>query len=371
MRKILIVGMTDIAGGVESFLKNYYEYIDKQIIQFDFLSITLNSVAYENELKELGALVYHIVPKRKNYFQHIKDLKKFFELHAKEYAAIWVNINSLVNIDYFKLAKKYLIPVRIVHSHNSDNMGGIIQWILHKYNRTRIKNYATDFWACSNAAAEWFYTADILSEIKIIHNAIDVNRFLFDAKKRIVYREILGWSDKYIIGNVGRLHFQKNQDFIIDIFNKLLKKDKNFRLVLIGEGDDESKLKKSVNILGIEKYVNFLGRQNDISGWMSAFDVLFFPSRFEGLSIVGLEAQANGLPIVASDKAICDEGKLNSNIKLLPLNADSDYWINALIEYANKDIREKNDNIVLNFQTAGFNIKDESDKLVKFFNEYI
>ena len=184
MKRILVFGMTENPGGVESFLINYYRHIDRNKIQFDFLCNTHELVAYEEELIALGGRVFHITARSKNRNLYKKQLKEVFEKHSKEWSAIWVNVCSLANIDYLKLAKKYGINKRIIHSHNSQNMDNTLRGFLHKWNKKRIDDYATDFWACSEDAAKWFYKDDVLSKAVIIHNAIDVTRLSFDEEKR-------------------------------------------------------------------------------------------------------------------------------------------------------------------------------------------
>ena len=149
MYKVLVFGITENPGGVESFLVNYYRKIDRTKIQFDFLCNTHNEVAYENELKSLGGQVVHIAMRSKEPMKYRKELKEFMEKHASDYQAVWVNVCSLANIDYLKIAKKYGIKKRIIHSHNSQNMDNRIRMFLHMIHRQRISDYATYFWVCS------------------------------------------------------------------------------------------------------------------------------------------------------------------------------------------------------------------------------
>ena len=131
MIRILVFGMTENPGGVESFLMNYYRHIDKNKIQFDFLCNSYNKVAYEDELISLGGRVYHITSRSKNYIKFTKELKELFDTHSSEWDGIWVNVCSLANIDYLKYAKKYGIKKRIMHSHNSHHMDGRLSGLLH------------------------------------------------------------------------------------------------------------------------------------------------------------------------------------------------------------------------------------------------
>lgn len=223
MYRVLVFGMTENPGGVESFLMNNYRKIDNNKIHLDFLANTKNKIAFEDELVSHGSKVYHISPRRKSPINFYRELNHFFSRLADEYDCIWVNLNTLVNIDYLKYAKKYGIKRRIVHAHNSRNMDeglkGKLTYQFHEYHKNRIASYATDFWACSLDAAKWFYPKEVLSKVKVVKNAIEIKRFKFDAQKRRELRKSLNLDNKFVIGNVGRLHFQKNQEFIIDIIN--------------------------------------------------------------------------------------------------------------------------------------------------------
>ena len=268
---------------------------------------------------------------------------------------------SLANIDYLKYAKKYGIKHRIIHSHNSQNMDTTLRGILHKINKNRIENYATDFWACSKDAAEWFYKKDLANKAIIIHNAIDVSKMKFDLTKRNEVRNDYSLDTFEVIGNVGRLHFQKNQEFIIAIFNELQKENKNYKLVLVGQGEDEIKLKQKVSELKLEESVIFTGVQSDIQAWLSAFDFFLFPSRFEGLSIAGLEAQANGLPVLCSSKVNPIELKVNDNFQFCSLENPIDEWKKGIVEGL-KVGRMSQEDIMKNFISCGYDIHEESKR---------
>ena len=365
MNKVLVIGMTSTPGGVESFLMNYCLNENMSDIKFDFLSPSEQKIAYADEL-EKNSKVYYVKPKSKNLFLHKKQLRDFFKKHSNEYVAIWANLNSLMNIDFLKYAKRNGIEHIIVHSHNSNNMGGKVQQLLHTINKRVIGNVATDYWACASEAAKWFYPDDLNDKVQIIKNAIKVDNFTFDQCKRDELRREYHLENYKVIGHIGRLHFQKNQSYLLNILYKLVQKDDSYRLVLIGSGPDYEKLVEETSRLKLNSYVKFVGVQKDIKGWLSVFDVFAFPSRFEGLSIVGLEAQANGLPIVASTNAINDEGLLNTNVKRIPLEKNIDEWCKAI----NQSIEEERLDVNLVkkvFRDTHFDIDFEAKKLSDFF----
>jgi len=222
MKKVLVFGMTENPGGIESVVMNYYRHIDRNVIQFDFLC-NCSSIAYEDEIKFLGGKIYYITARKVNYFKFKAELKNFMQKHETEYSAIWVNVCSLINIDYLISAKKYRIPKRIIHCHNSSNDGGIIKFCIHQFNKKRLTRYATHFWSCSEDASPWFFDERIRqsANYKVIINGIDVQKYSSNQAIREQYREKLEIKDKVVIGHVGRFHFQKNHRLLIEWFRLL------------------------------------------------------------------------------------------------------------------------------------------------------
>ena len=363
MQRVLVFGMTENPGGVESFLMNYYRLINRDKIQFDFLCNSHNPIAYEDEILSLGGRTFHIIARSKNIVKYKKELEKVFRENSDSWNAIWVNLNSLANIDYLKIALKYGVAKRIVHSHNSQNMDSQLRAVLHEYNKKRINYLATDFWACSMEAAKWFYDDRVIRNVKIIHNAIDVDKYKFSQEKRELIREEYGLGNKFVIGNIGRLHFQKNQSFVIDVFKKYYSRHPESMLILVGQGEDESILKNKANELGLNNKVIFAGVQRDIQAWLSAFDLFLFPSKFEGLSISALEAQANGLMVIASKDVIPKETRICDNFFFFDLNNDAEYWASKTDDLLKNIVRIPYSNVLKNFNNKGYNICNEVGNL--------
>lgn len=363
--KVLLVGMNENPGGVESFVMNYYRRIDRKKIQIDFLCNTLNKIAFEDELLASGARVFHFTPRSQNPRKSHQELEEFFKHYAQEYDVLWANLNSLTNIDYLKMAKKFGIKRRIIHSHNSQNMDsnlkGKIREILHHMNKRVIKDYATDFWACSSVASDWFFDSKV--ESQIILNAIETENYAYDAEKARAIREKLGWKNNYVIGNIGRLQYQKNQFFLLDILVELLKVQDDYRLVLVGQGEDEQALKDKVSKLNLSQYVYFAGVQSDIQAWLSSFDLFAFPSRFEGLSIAALEAQANGLPMLASKDCIVEETKVLDSFTFYPLDQSAKQWAGEIVRMRREETRTSESIISERFDERHFNVSKESQVL--------
>ncbi|MDO5131716.1 MAG: glycosyltransferase family 1 protein [Eubacteriales bacterium] len=331
MYNVLVFGMTENPGGVESFLMNYYRRINPALFHFDFLCNSYNPVAYEEEILQKGGRTIHFTSRRENPIRFHRELGTFFKEHAGCYDAIWVNVNSLANIDYLKMAKKYGIPKRIIHSHNAQNMDTKLRGLLHEANRGQVGRYATDFWACSKYAAKWFYAGrggkgKLRHPAVIIRNAIDVGKIQSGIEKRGEIRAALGWEDAYIMTCVGRLHFQKNQKFAVDVLAELLPVMPDARLLLIGQGEDEAMLRAHVKARNVEAQVCFAGVVEDVSGYLGAADFFLFPSVFEGLGIAGLEAQAAGLPTLAAKDVIPQDIAVTDLLRFCPLEAGPGEW---------------------------------------------
>jgi len=362
MRRILVFGMTENPGGVESFLINSYRVINGRGIRFDFLCNSYNDIAYEDELKDTGSRCFHIIARSKNPVLYYSQLNKLFKTHSSEWDAVWVNVSSLANIDYLKIAAKYGIRRRIIHSHNSQNMDGVLRGKLHAHNMKILDRYATDYWACSEAAAKWFFKTELLPKTVYIRNAIDLGRLRYSEEGRQAIRTEHGWDGKTVIGNVGRLHFQKNHMFMLDIFASYHERNPESVLVLIGQGEDLDKIKAKAASSGIEDSVCFAGLQDNVPQWLSAFDLFLFPSLFEGLSVAAMEAQANGVPVLASEGVIPSEVKINSNFMFFPLDRPASDWadqMDPLIE-AGRPVEEE---IRTGFVRTGFEINEASEEL--------
>lgn len=364
MYKVLVHGITPFKGGIESFIMNYYRKLNNQKIHFDFLLNAPNPY-YEKELLENGSKIFYLGLRRENPIKYEKKIKKFFKMHAYEYDCFWDNESTLGNLSYLKMAKKYGIKKIIIHSHNSthpsQNCVDKVLSVLHIINRYKVKKYATNYWACSTDAAKYFYP--FKENVKIIKNAIDVSRFGFNKTERQKLRNKYGLDGYYVMGNVGRLDYQKNQEFLIRVLSDLIKNGKKAKLVLVGSGKDKEKLTQLADELKITKNVIFAGVQSNMQAWYSAFDLFIFPSRFEGLPLSLLEAQANGLPILTSIDI--KEVKINYNNFFVEDLKDGDQKWSKKVQL----IKEKsgrvfdNNKILQNFVKNDFELNNETNKL--------
>lgn len=365
---ILVFGMTENPGGVESVIMNYFRHMDPAGFHMDFLCNT-PTVAYEEELKARGSQVIKIPMRSKDAKAYKKAMDDFFSAHGSEYDAIWVNVCSLANIDYLKYAKKAGIPIRIIHSHNSANMDSKARAILHHLNKTRIDKYANVFWSCSQSSSDWFYSDAIQKSktYRLINNAIDMSVYAYNPKVRQEKRRELGIGEhQLVVGHTGRLHFQKNQTFLLEIFASILEKRPDALLLLAGDGEDEAMLKEKAGSLGIADKVRFLGVRKDVPALLQAMDVFVFPSVFEGWGLSLLEAQAASLPCFASADVIPADIKMSDHVTFIPLSQPPAVWADTILK---SDLERKARNVA-GIAQAGYDIEKESQKLASILRGF-
>ncbi len=364
--RLLVTGFTENIGGVETFIMNYYRNFSKtdEAICIDLLGYTEHP-AFEQEIRNAGGEIYAIPSPSKRH--SYKQLCDFLKENAYRYDAIWCNKCELYNIDFLRAAKKYGIKKRIIHSHNSSNMYSgirrIVVGILHNINKLRIEKYATDFWACSDYAAKWLFPKSVLEnkEVHYIPNAIDVEKFRYNEELREKYRNDMGISNNFVIGSVGRLTYQKNSEFILDIFEKVHSMEKNAVLLMVGIGDLEAQIREKASKMACADAIYFLGKRNDIPQLMQAMDCFLLPSRFEGLPVVAVEAQGAGLPVIAASDGITKQTKLIDSFSFLSLQDGIDEWAQAVLREGKKERKDTSDVIL----EKGFDIREAAVRVQK------
>lgn len=361
--RVIVSGFTANYGGVETFLYQHYSHMDHNKVHIDFLTHVKNP-AYKNEIEKMGGRFFYIPVRNKSPFRYRQAMKAFFQQHAEEYDVFWCNKCMLNNIDFLKYATKYNIPIRILHSHNSSNMDtgikGRVMELMHKHNKRRIKSYVTEYWVCSDYAAKWLLPTDVYEkrQYTFIPNAVSAEKFRTNAKVREQMRKQLGVEEKYVIGHVGRFNYQKNHEFLIRIFQIVYEKNPNSELILVGTGELEDTVKQQVRELGLEKAVHFLGVRHDIPELMQAMDCFVLPSRFEGLPVVAVEAQAAGLPCVLASDGITEQVKIIDNVSFLKLDQSVDEWAKEIME---KELKRVDSYLVL--KEKGFNMEEAANKM--------
>lgn len=354
IRVLHVVGSMN-RGGIETFLMNIYRNIDRGKVQFDFAVHTQEECAYDNEIKEMGGRIFYITPRAKNIFKHYKDWHSIFQNYP-EIQIIHQHVTSLTYINPLKVAKRHNVKHRIIHSH-SVKAEGKLHYLMHLFNSILIDKYANIYFSCSNLSTKWLFGKSNvkLNEVEIINNAIDVNKFRYDVKKRDEIRRQLSINGDFVIGHVGRFSEPKNHKFLIDIFGEVSKNVTNSKLLLIGHGHLEREIRLYVKKNNLDDKVIFLGSRSDVSNLMQAMDVFLFPSLYEGLGIVLIEAQVSGLKCFVSKDVVPPDVKLTNELEFISLLEDKKFWGRKLIDYYDIQTRIDRSSVI---KKAGFNISD-------------
>lgn len=316
--------------GLETMLMNYYRTIDRTKIQFDFLTHRPQRDDYDDEIEALGGKVYHaprLYPQ--NYPAYFAYMDRFFKEHP-EYRIMHSHIDSMSYLPLLA-GKRAGIPVRIAHSHNT-SLDKDYKYLLKQYFRLRISDAANYRLACGRQAGEFLFRGQ---PFQVIPNAIDAKQFVFRPDVRTRKREELHLEDKFVIGHVGRLSHQKNHTFLIEIFQEIVRREDNAVLLLIGAGEKEMEIRRQVRQAGLEESVRFLGNRSDVQEWYQAMDVFVLPSLFEGIPVVGVEAQFSGLPCMFSDK-VPEEVMFTDTCQFLPLHLPAKSWAEQILSHKGK-----------------------------------
>lgn len=344
-------------GGLETMLMNYYRNIDRSKVQFDFLVHRDFEADYDKEILSLGGKIYHIsrlIPWSKSYK---KELCRFFTEHP-EYKIVHVHQDCLSSVA-LQCAEKCGVPVRIAHSHNS-NQDKNLKYPIKKYYMKKIPDYATDLFACGKEAGKWMFGNH---EFRVLPNAIDTSRYIFTESIRNEVRKELSIADEFVIGHIGRFNPQKNHDFLIDIFSQIKKQKSNAKLLLVGDGDEISNIKNKVQKLQLNNSVIFTGVRTDVNRLLQAMDVFVFPSLYEGFPVTMVEAQASGIPCIISDK-VPDECIITEGlVDVKSLSDSSEKWAECIL--SKKEVKRRNvsDDII----KSGFDIKSAAKWLEEFY----
>lgn len=348
-------------GGAEAFIMNIYRNIDRNKVQFDFLLRSSETSFLEKEVESLGGKIFITSAFPQHFLRNYREVKSFLKGHP-EYKVIHIHANALIYVIPLISAKKEGIPIRIIHSHSTRVAKGVIGLLVHFINKKRVLNYANFFFGCSELACKWMFEKKI--DYQVINNGIDIKKFQFNLNKRETIRKKLNIHNKDVFGHVGRFVKSKNHSFLLEIFKEIFLIKKNSVLLLIGDGSEKEKIKKKAEKLKIDKNIIFISKTNEIENYMSAMDTFLFPSLFEGLGIVLIEAQANGLPCLSSEE-IPDEARCTNLLYTMPLSNSAKKWAQKAITLNNGSRVGKN----IKMLEKNYNIKEIAAKLECFYLE--
>lgn len=359
MKKVLIIGYSDVFGGIERFIIGLAERIDRTKISIDLLVYKKLSMEQEKELRKRKLDIYYVPQIGKQPLLFLKNIFLFYRTHR--YDVIHINSSHAVSIMYTLpvwLCKKVKI---IYHSHN---MNGNTK-LLHLLCKQIVKIRSDIRLACSVPAAKYMY--DTSDNVEIIRNGIQISEFTYDPDKRKQMRCRIGaGKETIIIGNVGRLVEEKNPLFLIDILTELKKLNKNVRLVFVGDGPLKKDAEQYAITVGAEKGVIFTGQVNNPQDWYQIFDAFVMPSEYEGFPFAGVEAQASDLWVFLSDK-ITREILITPKALLLSLEKGAHYWAELIYSKVGIGTGTRKD-ISDEMKSAGYDFSDTVKRMEEIYS---
>ena len=349
--------------GLESRIMDIYRNIDRNQIQFDFMIHRNDMGDFGKEIKSLGGKIY--VMRRfspKTFLKYLNELDHFFDEH-KEYKIVHAHLNSM-STWVLRAAKRHDIPIRIAHSRNSSldhNIRALPKWISKQF----INRYTTDRFGCSQMAGDWLFGKKYSygDTFRVIPNAIQVDKFIWNPETRLTKRQELGLNDEIAVIDVARLSDQKNHEYLLRVYAEIKKRLPNSKLFLAGSGEKETMIRQFAKEHNLEKDVILLGSRSDVADLYQAMDMFLFPSKFEGFGTVIIEAQMTNLLTIASD-TIPQETKLCDCVEFLPITADPETWAEKAVSMLRSDNRKDNLKII---QEAGYDIRQQYRIMQDFY----
>ena len=362
MMKVLEVNVDDVGLGGVYALVNSVIRNKPEGLKLDIACI----VEFENpnnieRLKRLGTDVHYVGTKGPRWTRpsaYYRNTLKLLQDGGYDCVHIHGDVAYLLLI-FARAARRAGVKRIILHSHAAGIDGGSrrLKAALHRLCRGALPGCATDFAACSDRAAAWMYPGLDVSRVKMVKNGVELERFAHDPAVRARVRGELKLEDAFVVGHVGRFAYQKNHEYLLDAFAAMRRRIENARLLLVGEGVLFDQIRAKAARLGMEKDVIFYGASTDVGSLMQAMDLLALPSRFEGLPVVGVEAQAAGLPVLFSDR-ITRQAALTDHVRFLPIDAASvESWGEAAREAAEGPGWERAGDCE-RVRQAGFTIQD-------------
>ncbi len=361
-KKILMVTGSLKVGGLENVAMNIMRHIDREKFDIHFVVYGDEFGAYEKEVETLGGKVYHIPFPRQGSKQFCKALRKIM-LETGPYDIVHSH-NLFPSGLVMMVAKHARVPVRIAHAHtNRDDRGLPLKRKLYQDTmRFLMHKYATAFFACSNRAGKYLFGDDFLKNGYVMQNGVSTGKFQASDTTVLSLKKEFGLENEKIIGHTGRFVEVKNHSFLVDIFKAVCEADENVKLMLIGDGPLRPEIEEKVKALGLDNKVIFTGMRDDVPALLSLFNVYALPSKYEGVSVSLMEAQAAGVPFVVSKSAYSDESRVTGYGTAMDLDAPVNEWRDAILSQMQ---RGKNKNAAQEFIKMGY----DTEQIVRFVEE--
>ncbi len=351
-------------GGIETMLMNYYRHMDRNKVQFDFLCNSYNEGAYDEEIQDLGGRIFRTPGfNPAKFFEYRHFMENLFAEHP-EYKIVEAH-NGALGVYALNAAKRANIPFRIYHAHGC-GMIMDLKFPIKYLCKHLLKYNMNEHFVCSLKAGEYYMGKRIMDSHNyyFIPNAIDVNKFTYNAVVRDRIRNMFSIQDKIVIGHVGRFSPPKNHKFLLQIFAEASKMNPKLFLVLLGDGELRKDVERQAKALNIQHKIKFIGDVSNVNEWYQAFDLFLLPSLWEGLPVVGVEAQCADLPCIFSS-AVTQEIALTPNVSFIDLSQSAKKWAECINSILQHSPQRKNLSGLITDKC--YNIEIEAAKLQKIY----
>lgn len=337
-------------GGQESVVYNMLSSFDLQKFKIDlFTPYFADNLELTELVKGNGGLTHSLNLEFKlgdNRFLLTKHIAKFFE-NFHDYDVVHIHTGSLTTMLVFaRLVKKFGIKKVIVHSHTTGNRISILTRVRNQILCYFLDKYVDIYLGCSLESLKFKFTDKIVNKGIVVNNGIDVDKFKFNSQYRSEIRNQYNINSDFVIGSLGRMSFEKNNAFMIEIINRLIKIDNLFKLLIVGNGDKEKSIKDLVNELRLDDYAIFAGKQSLSYKYYDAFDCFVLPSLYEGMPVTSIEAQISGLPTIISNN-VTREANISSGTVYLSID-NVDDWVDCILKLK-QNVNGDRNNYEINF----------------------
>lgn len=372
--RILQIAIGINGGGVGVLLLNYLKNMNTENVVFDIIVDDVESIKNGNllepEFKKLGCNIFKVTPRNVNLIENIRQVSQIMK--DGNYDILHSNMEEWSGL-YCMLAKKYGITTRISHAHLAYVKKGFVKTVYNEVLKIALRHWSTDFFACSKDAGEYLFGKKVMKKpvFRVLSNAIDVDKFVFSNDIRKKVRQELSLADStFVVGYVARLYYQKNPERMLRIFNEIQARHNDSVLVVVSDCNDYDGFDGLVEYIkshNLTDRVIFTGLRTDVNELMQGFDAFVLPSRYEGLGIVYVEAQASSLMTFATDRVVPEEVKCCELLHFIDSEKTDEEWADEILKYSLDYTRYDTSQLVKN---AGYEITIEAKKLEKFYIEH-
>lgn len=364
-QRVLMVFTIMNRGGAETMVMNYYRHIDRRRLQFDFLVHRETPGIYEEEIRELGGRIYRLPPiTLSGLAAYRREVARFFDEHP-EYRLVHGHCSELGYWVYREAAARN-IPFIAAHAHSSPlgmDKNSLFRFLL----KHLMRPYLTHRFTCNELCGRWLFGRKGMKDAVVVRNAIDAGKFSYSPETRERVRREMGWEGKLVAGHTGNFSWPKNHEFLLRVFQAFLGLHPDSLLVLAGSGGEkEEQVRQEAERAEWRGRIRLLGGRDDIPDLLQGMDVFVFPSWFEGFGIAMLEAQAAGLPVLASDRVPEDAAVVPGHVSFLSLRESPEVWARKMEELARG--WRRNDTAAA-IRQAGLDIASNAQKLQEFYLE--